>query len=101
LQSRDEIFVFKGFAGADEKYRLPIQVINEYAWHNLFAHQLFIRPSAEELAKHQTEFTVVSAPGFKANPEVDGTKSETFIIVSFERKIVLIGGTEYAGEMKK
>lgn len=101
LQSRDEIFVFKGFAGADEKYRLPIQVVNEYAWHNLFAHQLFIRPSAEELAKHQTEFTVVSAPGFKANPEVDGTKSETFIIVSFERKIVLIGGTEYAGEMKK
>jgi phosphoenolpyruvate carboxykinase (ATP) len=101
LQSRDEIFVFKGFAGADEKYRLPIQVINEYAWHNLFAHQLFIRPSAEELAKHQAEFTVVSAPGFKADPEVDGTKSETFIIVSFERKIVLIGGTEYAGEMKK
>ncbi|GIN21718.1 phosphoenolpyruvate carboxykinase (ATP) [Siminovitchia fordii] len=101
LQEQEEIFVFKGFAGADEKYRLPIQVINEYAWHNLFAHQLFIRPNGEELAEHDAKFTVISAPGFKADPKVDGTKSETFIIVSFERRIVLIGGTEYAGEMKK
>ncbi|VEF47206.1 phosphoenolpyruvate carboxykinase [Bacillus freudenreichii] len=101
LQEKEEIFVFKGFAGADEKYRLPIQVINEYAWHNLFAHQLFIRPTGEELVDHDAKFTVISAPGFKADPAVDGTKSETFIIVSFERRIVLIGGTEYAGEMKK
>ncbi|HEY4552469.1 MAG TPA: phosphoenolpyruvate carboxykinase (ATP) [Bacillaceae bacterium] len=101
LRERDELFVFKGFAGADEKYRLPIQVINEYAWHNLFAHQLFIRPAAEELAEHNAQFTVISAPGFKADPSVDGTLSETFIIVSFERRVVLIGGTEYAGEMKK
>ncbi|GIN93082.1 phosphoenolpyruvate carboxykinase [ATP] [Siminovitchia terrae] len=101
LQEKEEIFVFKGFAGADEKYRLPIQVINEYAWHNLFAHQLFIRPTGEELTEHDAKFTVISAPGFKADPNVDGTKSETFIIVSFERRIVLIGGTEYAGEMKK
>ncbi|MBD8006048.1 phosphoenolpyruvate carboxykinase (ATP) [Bacillus norwichensis] len=101
LQEKEEIFVFKGFAGADEKYRLPIQVINEYAWHNLFAHQLFIRPTDEELTKHDGKFTVISAPGFKADPKVDGTKSETFIIISFERRIVLIGGTEYAGEMKK
>ncbi|MFD1706771.1 phosphoenolpyruvate carboxykinase (ATP) [Siminovitchia sediminis] len=101
LEEKEEIFVFKGFAGADEKYRLPIQVINEYAWHNLFAHQLFIRPKQEELADHDAKFTVISAPGFKADPKVDGTKSETFIIVSFERRIVLIGGTEYAGEMKK
>ncbi|PAQ14551.1 phosphoenolpyruvate carboxykinase (ATP) [Bacillus sp. FJAT-42315] len=101
LKQKDELFVFKGFAGADTTHRLPIQVINEYAWHNLFAHQLFIRPTAEELKDHQAGFTIVSAPNFKADPAVDGTKSETFIIVSFERRIVLIGGTEYAGEMKK
>lgn len=94
LQTK-ELFVFDGFAGADETYRLPIRVVNEYAWHNLFARQLFIRPSAEELAAHKAEFTVVYAPTFKANPEVHGTNSETFIITSFEQKTVLIGGTEY------
>lgn len=101
LKEQEEIFVFKGFAGADKNSRLPIQVINEYAWHNLFAHQLFIRPTEEELATHEAEFTVISAPNFKADPAVDGTTSETFIIVSFERRTVLIGGTEYAGEIKK
>jgi phosphoenolpyruvate carboxykinase (ATP) len=101
LGQKDEVFVFKGFAGADKKYQLPIQVINEYAWHNLFAHQLFIRPTEEELLDHETKFTVISAPKFKADPSVDGTNSETFIMVSFERRTVLIGGTEYAGEMKK
>ncbi|MEK5390391.1 phosphoenolpyruvate carboxykinase (ATP) [Margalitia sp. FSL K6-0131] len=101
LENQNELFVFKGFAGADKKSRLPIQVVNEYAWHNLFAHQLFIRPSEEELADHKAQFTILSAPNFKADPQVDGTKSETFIIVSFERRIILIGGTEYAGEMKK
>ncbi|PLR86985.1 phosphoenolpyruvate carboxykinase (ATP) [Bacillus sp. V33-4] len=101
LKEKDELFVFKGFAGADKKYRMPIQVINEYAWHNLFAHQLFIRPTEEELLGHQAEFTIISAPNFKADPNVDGTASETFIIISFERRTILIGGTEYAGEMKK
>ncbi|MGE7186079.1 phosphoenolpyruvate carboxykinase (ATP) [Peribacillus sp. NPDC006672] len=101
LKAKEEIFVFKGFAGADESSRLPIQVVNEYAWHNLFAHTLFIRPNEEELRGHESEFTILSAPNFKADPEVDGTSSETFIIVSFERRTILIGGTEYAGEMKK
>lgn len=101
LKEQDELFVFKGFAGADKESRLGIQVVNEYAWHNLFAHQLFIRPSEEELTNHLADFTIISAPNFKANPAVDGTKSETFIIVSMEKRIVLIGGTEYAGEMKK
>lgn len=100
LMKQDELFVFKGFAGADPKYRLPIQVVNEFAWHNLFVHQLFIRPSAEELAAHEPQFTVICAPNFKADPKVDGTRSEAFIIISFERRTVLIGGTEYAGEMK-
>lgn len=101
LKVKEEIFVFKGFAGADESSRLPIQVVNEYAWHNLFAHTLFIRPNEEELRGHEADFTILSAPNFKADPEVDGTGSETFIIVSFERRTILIGGTEYAGEMKK
>ena len=101
LNEKNEIFSFKGFAGADSKYRLPIQVINEYAWHNLFSRQLFITPTDEELKNHQSEFTVVVAPHFEANPEVDGTNSETFIIISFKKRIVLIGGTEYAGEIKK
>lgn len=96
-----ERFVFNGFAGTDTRYRLPIRVVNEYPWHNLFARQLFVRPTQDELANHQAEFTIVSAPGFKADPAVDGTNSEAFVIISFEKKIVLIGGTEYAGEMKK
>lgn len=101
LKKQDALYVFKGFAGADPESRLAIQTVNEYAWHNLFAHQLFIRPTAEELAAHEAEFTVVYAPTFHADPAVDGTDSETFIIVSMEKKIILIGGTEYAGEMKK
>ncbi|UCZ52375.1 phosphoenolpyruvate carboxykinase (ATP) [Bacillus shivajii] len=101
LSEKDELFVRHGFAGADKAHRLPIRIVNEYAWHNLFVQQLFIRPIAEELASLIPEFTIVSAPGFKANPEVDGTKSETFIMVSLEKRTILIGGTEYAGEMKK
>lgn len=101
LKQQDELFVFNGYAGADKASQLSIKVINEYAWHNLFCHQLFIRPTAEELATHVSEFTIVSAPNFKADPAVDGTDSETFIIISMEKKVILIGGTEYAGEMKK
>ncbi|MEH7181339.1 phosphoenolpyruvate carboxykinase (ATP) [Neobacillus vireti] len=101
LKQKNELFVFKGFAGADKKTQLPIQIINEYAWHNLFAHQLFIRPSDEELMTHTPGFTIISAPNFKADPMIDGTKSETFIIISFEQRTIIIGGTEYAGEIKK
>src|SRR5205814_2251582 len=96
-----EIFVQDLFAGADPNYRLPIRVINEYAWHNLFVRALFVRPSAEELKTHRAEFTIVAAPEFQADPQRDGTRSEAFILVSFSRKIILIGGTKYAGEMKK
>ncbi|UOQ94198.1 phosphoenolpyruvate carboxykinase (ATP) [Halobacillus shinanisalinarum] len=101
LKAQNELYVFKGYAGADDKYRLPIQVINEFAWHNLFAHQMFIRPDKQELSGHEAEFTVVSAPTFKADPKQDGTNSEAFIMISFKHRIVLIGGTEYAGEIKK
>src|SRR5699024_2486957 len=101
LKDKEKLFHFKGYAGADAKYRVPIQVFNEYAWHNLFATQMFVRPSKEELQTLEPEFTVVSAPSFKADPKVDGTNSEAFVLISFKKKIVLIGGTEYAGEIKK
>ncbi|HJX83939.1 MAG TPA: phosphoenolpyruvate carboxykinase (ATP), partial [Candidatus Angelobacter sp.] len=100
LRGRD-LYVQDLFAGADSKYRLPIRVINQYAWHNLFVRALFVRPTNEELKTHQAEFTIVSAPEFQADPKRDGTRSAAFIIVNFTRKIVLIGGTKYAGEMKK
>jgi phosphoenolpyruvate carboxykinase (ATP) len=96
-----ELYIFDGFAGADKKYRLPIRVINEYAWQNLFVHELFIRPTEAELEDFQPGFTIIAVPGFKANPETDGTHSEAFIICSFEKRVILIGGTHYAGEMKK
>ena len=100
LQGR-EVYVFDGFAGADQDYQLPIRVINEYAWHNLFVHQMFRRVKREDLLYHRPEFVLLSAPGFHAVPERDGTTSEAFIIVDLEQKIILIGGTQYAGEMKK
>lgn len=96
-----KLFVFDGYAGADLAYRLPVRFINEYAWQNLFVQQLFIRPTTNELLTHEPEFTVITMPDMKADPAVDGTNSETFIAISFERKTVLIGGTHYAGEIKK
>ena len=96
-----ELFVQDLCSGADPRYRLPIQVINEYAWHSLFARQLFLRPTPEELKSHKPDFTILSAPSFKADPQRDGTSSEVFVLVNFTRRLVLIGGTEYAGEMKK
>ena len=101
LKEKDELFVLNAFAGADEKYRLPVQVINEFAWHNLFSRQMLIRPTAEELTSHEAEFTIISAPSFKADPAIDGTNSEAFVIISLEERVILIGGTEYAGEIKK
>ncbi|MDK2815832.1 MAG: phosphoenolpyruvate carboxykinase [Moorella sp. (in: firmicutes)] len=100
LQGKD-LFVFDGFVGADPAYRMPIRIVNQYAWQNLFVHQLFIRPAAEELAGHEPQFTVICAPGFKAIPELDGTRSEAFIVLNFDRRVIIIGGTSYAGEMKK
>ncbi len=78
-----------------------MRVINEYAWHNVFVNNLFIRPNPEDLPHKSVDFTVLSAPGVKADPETDGTRSETFIILNFEKRMAIIGGTEYAGEMKK
>jgi phosphoenolpyruvate carboxykinase (ATP) len=98
---QQEMFVFDGYAGADKKYRLPIRVLTEYAWQNLFVRQLLISPGEDELRGHKPEFTIIGTPCLQADPVLDGTNSETYIIISFEKKVVLIGGTEYAGELKK
>jgi phosphoenolpyruvate carboxykinase (ATP) len=100
LQGKD-VFVQDCFAGADPKYRMPVRIITQYAWHSLFAHNMFIQGTPEELANHQPEFVVIDCPGFHAFPEVDHTNSDVFILVNFVKRLVLIGGTEYAGEIKK
>lgn len=100
LQGRD-VFVFDGFAGADPEYRQAIRVVNELASQNLFIHQLLIRPTEEEFKNHKADFTVIAAPGFKCIPEVDGVNSEAAIIINFEKRIVIIAGSQYAGEIKK
>lgn len=96
-----EVFVQDCFAGADPEHRMPIRVITQYAWHSLFARNMFIQATEEELENHVPEFTVIDAPRFHASPSIDGTNSETFIIINFKRRMVLIGGTSYAGEIKK
>lgn len=96
-----EVFVQDCWAGAMKGDRLAVRVINERPWHNLFARNMFIQPTADELTEFQPEFTVVQVPNFEAVPERDGTRSECFILVNFEKRMVLIGGTQYAGEIKK
>ena len=100
LNARD-LFVFDGWAGAHPAHRLGIRVVTENAWHCLFAGNMFLNASAEELGRHVPEFTVLHAPGLKADPSRHGTKTETFIVVNFGAREVLIGGTQYAGEIKK
>jgi len=100
LQLKD-VFVQDCWAGADPDYRLPVRIITENALHSLFARNMFIQATSEELGSHVPEFTVINCPRFHAIPEVDGTNSEAFIIINFAKKLVLIGGTSYAGEIKK
>lgn len=100
LRTRD-LFVQELSAGADPRYRLPVRVITEYAWHSLFAQNMFLRgePSAADMTRR--EWTVIDAPSFRARPEQEGTRSEVFILVNFAERLILIGGTRYAGEIKK
>ncbi len=100
LQTQD-LYVQDCYAGADTDYRLPVRIITQYAWHSLFARNMFIQPTSDELATHVPAFTVINAPRFHASPSKDGTNSETFIIINFKKKLILIGGTSYAGETKK
>jgi phosphoenolpyruvate carboxykinase (ATP) len=96
-----ELYVQDCFAGADTAYRLPIRVITEFAWHNLFARNLFIVDPNLDAAAHVPQFTVIDAPRFRADPARHGTNSEVVIAVNFAKQLVLIGGTSYAGEIKK
>ena len=97
-----ELWVRDGYAGADPEYRLPIRVVTETAWHSLFAHHMFIREEdPARLAQHIPEFTVLSAPSFTAVPSRHGTKSGTVIVINFSKRLILIAGTAYAGEIKK
>jgi phosphoenolpyruvate carboxykinase (ATP) len=96
-----ELFVQDLYCGADPTYRLPIRVINNLAWQNLFVRAMFIRPSGEELKNHQPEFTVLGVPDYIPDPARDGSRSDALIVVNFTRKLVVVTGSGYAGEMKK
>ena len=98
---RRDLFVQDLFGGADPTHRLPVRIVSELAWHSPFVQNLLIEPTAGDRDRFNPEFTIVCFPGFQAEPERHGTASGTVIAVSFERKLVLIGGTSYAGEMKK
>ena len=96
-----ELFVRDAYACADSRFKMNLRVINEYAWSNLFAYNMFLRPSEEEINNFSAEWTIINAPGFMADPKIDGTRQHNFAILNFSKKIVLIGGTGYTGEIKK
>jgi phosphoenolpyruvate carboxykinase (ATP) len=95
------LYVRDAHAGADEKYRLNLRIINTMAWHNLFCYNMFLRPDKEELLHFSPNFTIISAPEFEASPKEDGTRQKNFVLINLTKKIILIGGTAYAGEIKK
>ncbi len=97
----NDLYVQELFGGADPRTRISVRVVNELAWHNLFIRHLLRRPTPAELQDFQTEFTIVNLPGFRADPERHGCRSETVIAVNFAKRMILIGGTSYAGETKK
>jgi phosphoenolpyruvate carboxykinase (ATP) len=101
VQNRD-LFVFEGYVGADKRYQMPVRIITELAWHSLFARNMFIREfEPDRLSGFVPEFTVIDVPQFRADPQFDGTNSQAFILVDFGKRLVLIGGTAYSGEIKK
>jgi phosphoenolpyruvate carboxykinase (ATP) len=96
-----KMYVRDAYACADPRYRLNIRVFNETAYHNLFCNNLFLRPTTEELGNFEPEWLIINAPSFKADAVVDGTRQHNFTMIDFTRKIILIGGSAYTGEMKK
>ncbi|MEO6581186.1 MAG: phosphoenolpyruvate carboxykinase [Sphingomicrobium sp.] len=101
LGTKDTLFVADLFGGSEPEHRVRVRVINELAWHNLFIRTLLVRPEADELADFAPEYTIIDLPSFKADPQRHGCRGETVIAVNLEKKLILIGGTAYAGEMKK
>lgn len=100
LANRD-IYARDVYACADPKFRMNIRVLTEYPWSNMFAYNMFLRPTKEELKAFLPEWHIICAPGFKADPEIDGTRQHNFAAIDFSRKMILIGGTGYTGEIKK
>ncbi|TGE12226.1 phosphoenolpyruvate carboxykinase (ATP) [Hymenobacter elongatus] len=96
-----ELYVREAYAGANPDYQLKLRVVNEQAWHNLFCYNMFLRPEEGADTSWTPDFTIICAPGFEADPAVDGTRQANFAILNFTKKMILIGGTGYAGEMKK
>ncbi len=96
-----DFFIFDGYIGADPERRLKVRIINQYAWQNIFVHQLLVRPTPEELKDFEPEFTVIAAPGFKCLPEIDCCNSEAVIALNFDAKKIIVAGSSYAGEIKK
>ena len=96
-----ELYVRDAYACADPKHRLNIRVINEYPWANLFCNDLFLRPTQAEIETQQPDWIILQAPGFEADPTIHGTRQGNFTVVNFTKKMILIGGTAYTGEMKK
>jgi phosphoenolpyruvate carboxykinase (ATP) len=101
LADKDQLFVADLYGGSQPEHRVRVRVINELAWHNLFIRTLLVRPETEELLGFDPEYLIIDLPSFRADPERHGCRSETVIAVNFEKKVILIGGTAYAGEMKK
>ncbi|KLE35183.1 phosphoenolpyruvate carboxykinase [ATP] [Aurantiacibacter luteus] len=101
LKGKDELFVADLFGGSQPEYRVNVRVVNQLAWHNLFIRTLLVRPTAEELDSFEPEYTIINLPSFKADPERHGCRSDTVIAVNLTEKLILIGNTEYSGEMKK
>ncbi len=101
LGNRDTLFAQDLFGGSQPEYRVKVRVVTEYAWHSLFIRTLLVRPTPAELAGFEAEYTIIDLPSFRADPARHGSRSETVVAVSFTEKLILIGGTKYAGEMKK
>ncbi len=101
LGTKDNLFVADLFGGSQPEYRVNVRVINELAWHNLFVRTLLVRPTDTELSSFTPEYSIIDLPSFRADPARHGSRSETVIAVNFTEKLILIGGTRYAGEMKK
>ncbi|RYU75621.1 phosphoenolpyruvate carboxykinase (ATP) [Hymenobacter persicinus] len=96
-----ELYVREAYAGANPDYQLKLRIVNEQAWHNLFCYNMFLRPAEGADTSWTPDFSIICAPGFEADPAVDGTRQKNFAILNFTKKMILIGGTGYAGEMKK
>jgi len=99
--SGKDVYVRDSYACADPSFKLNIRVVTEFPWSNLFANNLFLRPTHEEIMNFEPEWTIINAPGFHATPEIDGTRQHNFAIINFTKKVILIGGTGYTGEIKK